>query len=58
MEFTNDIETALAAFAQENNIGRDEAIERVLRSSLLRDGFLFSGEKGIPPHRLNASNDG
>lgn len=58
MHFTDDVETALAAYAEENRIGRDEAIQRVLRDWLLREGFLFSGEKGIPPHKLNASNDG
>jgi hypothetical protein len=58
MQFTDEVESALAAFAQENRIDRDEAIQRVLRDWLLREGFLFSGETGIPPHKLNASNDG
>ncbi|MBD8685496.1 hypothetical protein RHIZ_08760 [Rhizobium skierniewicense] len=57
MHLTDEVETALAAFAQENRIDRDEAIQRVLRDWLLREGFLFSGEQGIPPHKLNASND-
>lgn len=57
MHLTDEVETALAAFAQENRIDRDEAIQRVLRDWLLREGFLFSGEEGIPPHKLNASND-
>lgn len=57
MYLTDEVETALAAFAQENRIDRDEAIQRVLRDWLLREGFLFSGEQGIPPHKLNASND-
>jgi hypothetical protein len=57
MHLTDEVETALAAFAQENKIDRDEAIQRVLRDWLLREGFLFSGEQGIPPHKLNASND-
>ena len=57
MHLTDEVETALAALAQENRIDRDEAIQRVLRDWLLREGFLFSGEQGIPPHKLNASND-
>ena len=57
MHLTDEVETALVAFAQENKIDRDEAIQRVLRDWLLREGFLFSGEQGIPPHKLNASND-
>jgi hypothetical protein len=57
MHLTDEVETALAAFAQENKIDRDEAIQRVLRDWLLLEGFLFSGEQGIPPHKLNASND-
>lgn len=57
MHLTDEVETALAAFAQESKIDRDEAIQRVLRDWLLREGFLFSGEQGIPPHKLNASND-
>ncbi|MGV1751615.1 hypothetical protein [Agrobacterium sp. CG674] len=57
MHLTDEVETALVVFAQENKIDRDEAIQRVLRDWLLREGFLFSGEQGIPPHKLNASND-
>ncbi|WP_200925563.1 hypothetical protein [Rhizobium sp. Leaf262] len=57
MNFNEDIETALAAFAQEASIGRDEAIQRILREWLVKEGFLFSGEEGIHPDKLNASND-
>ncbi|MBN7804690.1 MULTISPECIES: hypothetical protein [Agrobacterium] len=57
MNFTHEIETALAAYSQETNLGRDEAIQRILREWLVREGFLFSGEEGIHPAKLNASND-
>lgn len=57
MTFTHEIETALAAFAQENDIGREDAVQRILRDWLLQKGFLFSGEEGISPEKLNASND-
>ncbi len=57
MEFNNEVETALAAFCQESSLGRDEAIQRILKEWLLREGFLSSGQEGIPPHKLNASND-
>ncbi|WP_170063795.1 hypothetical protein [Agrobacterium bohemicum] len=57
MDLNHEVETALAAFCQDSHIGRDEAIQRILRDWLVREGFLFSGEEGIPPHKLNASND-
>ncbi|MES5097565.1 hypothetical protein ABUK73_04975 [Agrobacterium sp. BA1120] len=57
MHFTEELETALAAFANESNLGREEAIQRILREWLIREGFLFSGEEGIHPAKLNASND-
>lgn len=57
MTFNEELETALAAFAQENDLERDDAIQRILRDWLVREGFLFSGDEGIPPEKLNASND-
>ncbi len=57
MHFTEELETALAAFANESNLEREEAIQRILREWLIREGFLFSGEEGIHPAKLNASND-
>ena len=57
MIFNEELETALSAFAQESHLDRDEAIQRILRQWLTREGFLFSGQEGIPPEKLNASND-
>ncbi|NTJ41954.1 hypothetical protein G6L28_04975 [Agrobacterium larrymoorei] len=58
MNFTPELETALLSFAQENNIEREEAVGRILRDWLVQEGYMFSGEEGIPPEKLNASNDG
>lgn len=57
MHFAQDVETALAAYAQESHLDRNEAIQRILRDFLVQQGFLFSGEEGIHPSKLNASND-
>lgn len=57
MKFGDDIEGALSAFARDHEINRDEAIERILRAALINHGYLASGEEGIPPEELNASND-
>ena len=57
MDLTNEVETALAAFCKDSSLGRDEAIQRILKEWLQREGFLSSGQEGIPPHKLNASND-
>lgn len=57
MNLPQDLEAALASFAQESQLDRDEAIQRILRDYLVRQGFLFSGEQGIHPAKLNASND-
>lgn len=58
MSFTPEVETALASYAEEHNLPREEAVARILRQWLVQEGYLFSGEQGTPPHRLNASNDG
>jgi hypothetical protein len=42
---------------QESGLDREEAIQRILREWLVREGFLFSGQEGIRPEKLNASND-
>ncbi|MFK0383425.1 MULTISPECIES: hypothetical protein [Rhizobium/Agrobacterium group] len=57
MKFGVDIEEAISAFARDHGIGHDEAIERILRAALINHGYLASGEEGIPPEQLNASND-
>lgn len=57
MIFNEELETALAAFVQESGLDREEAIQRILREWLVREGFLFSGQEGIRPEKLNASND-
>lgn len=57
MSFTPEIETALASYAQEQGLDRDEAVSRILREWLVQEGYMFSSEEGIPPQRLNASND-
>lgn len=57
MTFDEELETALAAYSHETNLSREEAIERILRDFLVREGFLFSQQEGIRPDKLNASND-
>ncbi|XUY27591.1 hypothetical protein RMR21_004320 [Agrobacterium sp. rho-8.1] len=57
MNFNEDLESALALFARDNGLQRDAAIERILKDRLLRDGLTTSRQKGIPPEKLNASND-
>lgn len=57
MQFSDDLEEALSDFARDHGIDRDEAIQRIVRASLINSGYLASGEEGIPPEKLNASND-
>ena len=40
MTFSPDIETAIAVFAAEHSLTRDEAISRILRDWLIGHGFL------------------
>lgn len=58
MTYSPEIEKALSLFATEQGVDRDEAISRILRDWLLNEGYLFSGEEGMPPQQLNSSNDG
>jgi hypothetical protein len=39
-------------------MAREDSIKRIVREYLIREGFLFSGQEGIHPAKLNASNDG
>lgn len=57
MHFSDDIESALSDYARDHRIDRDEAIQRIIRAALINGGYLASGEQGIPPEKLNASND-
>ncbi len=57
MSFPEDLELALTAFARDNGLQREAAIERILRDRLLHEGLMTSKQKGIPPEKLNASND-
>ncbi|WP_186376656.1 hypothetical protein [Agrobacterium sp. DE0009] len=57
MHFRDDIESALSDYARDHGIDRDEAIQRIIRAALINGGYLASGEQGIPPEKLNASND-
>ncbi|MFK3688893.1 hypothetical protein ACI2J4_01280 [Agrobacterium tumefaciens] len=57
MHFSDDIESALSDYARDHGIDRDEAIQRIIRAALINGGYLASGEQGIPPEKLNASND-
>ncbi len=57
MVFSSDLEEALSDFARDHGIDRDEAIQRIVRAVLINNGYLASGEEGIPPEKLNASND-
>ncbi|MFS8123981.1 hypothetical protein QD336_16305 [Rhizobium sp. BR 250] len=57
MRFSDDLETALSDFARDHDLDRDEAIQRIIRAALINTGYLASGEEGIPPEKLNASND-
>ncbi|MGV1817976.1 hypothetical protein ACQZ63_02225 [Agrobacterium sp. CG160-95] len=57
MVFSSDLEEALSDFARDHGIDRDEAIQRIVRATLINNGYLASGEEGIPPEKLNASND-
>lgn len=52
-----EIEQALAAYATARQTQRDDAIKQILRDWLLNEGYLYSGDQGIPPEKLNASND-
>lgn len=57
VNFDPDIENALAAYAASRQIHKHDAIKQILRDWLLNEGFLHSGDQGIPPEKLNASND-
>jgi hypothetical protein len=57
MLFSDDLEEALADFARDHGIDRDGALQRIVRAALINSGYLASGEEGIPPEKLNASND-
>jgi hypothetical protein len=57
MLFSDDLEEALSDFARDHGIDRDEAIQCIIRAALINTGYLASGEEGIPPEKLNASND-
>lgn len=57
MTFEQEIENALAAYATSRQIQRSDAIKQILRDWLLNEGYLHSGDQGIPPEKLNASND-
>lgn len=57
MQFSQEIENALAAFARNSGMTKDEAIARILRERLIAEGHLASGQEGIPPEKLNATND-
>jgi hypothetical protein len=57
MDLPDDLDKALSAFENAQNLPRDEAIKRILREWLVNEGYMASGEQGIPPYRLNASND-
>ena len=57
MQFSHEIENALAAFARSSGVTKDEAIARIIRERLIADGHLASGQEGIPPEELNATND-
>lgn len=57
MILPNDIETALSSYAVAQGLQREDAIKRILQEWLTRQGYLSSGDQGIPPYKLNASND-
>jgi len=57
VQLSQEIETALSAFARDNRMSKDEAIARILRERLIAEGHLSSGQEGIPPEKLNATND-
>jgi len=57
VQFSQDIENALAAFARNSGVTKDEAIARILRERLIAEGHLSSGQEGIPPEKLNSTND-
>jgi hypothetical protein len=57
MILPDDIETALSSFAKAQGLQREDAIKRILQEWLTNEGYLSSGDEGIPPYKLNASND-
>ncbi|MGV1917416.1 hypothetical protein [uncultured Agrobacterium sp.] len=57
MDLPHQIDKALQAFADERGLDKQEALYRILRERLIEEGHLSSGEEGIPPEKLNASND-
>lgn len=46
----DDLETALAAHARQQNISPDEAVRRILREWMRTHGFLAEDEDGETPH--------
>lgn len=57
MDLPHEIDKALQAFADDRGLDKQEALNRILRERLISEGNLSSGEEGIPPQKLNASND-
>ncbi|WP_296101042.1 hypothetical protein [uncultured Agrobacterium sp.] len=57
LDLPHQIDKALQAFADERGLDKQEALYRILRERLIEEGHLSSGEEGIPPEKLNASND-
>lgn len=57
LDLPHQIDKALQAFADERGLDKQEALCRILRERLIEEGHLASGEEGIPPQKLNASND-
>ncbi len=57
LDLPHQIDKALQAFADELGLDKQEALYRILRERLIEEGHLSSGEEGIPPEKLNASND-
>lgn len=52
------LKEAIAAYAAELNINREQATEHILRDWLTKHGYLaVEGEEGTRPEDLNASND-
>lgn len=57
-DFPTDLEEAVAAYAAEHELTRQQAVERILRNWLTGQGYLSHGDEGRRPEELNASNDG
>ena len=56
-DLPDDLTEALSAFAAKSELSPQEALERILREWLTRNGYLAHGDDGIHPEDLNASND-